>query len=126
MTSIKVGHLGCPVPATKHGHQVLVHSFSNFQAVDHDFTNMSVTPSVSFVIDVPENISESWYDGNVFVLFKDTAFEPSSPCWHAAESSAILQENAMSLILYTDGGPDHYLIYASVKFTLIALFRKFD
>jgi len=36
---------------------------------------MSITPSISFAVDIPGNISEPWYDGNVHVLFKDTAFE---------------------------------------------------
>ena len=126
---IKVGHPGCPVAAAERGRQVLVYSSSSFQVGDHDFTNMSITPSVSFVVDIPGSISESWYDGHVHVLFKDSAFEPSSPCRHAAELSAILQPNAMDyplLFLYTDGGLDHRLTYASVKLTLIALFLKLD
>jgi len=126
---IKIGHPGCPVAAAERGRQVLVHSATTFQVGDHDFTNMSVTPSVSFVVDIPDVISESWYDGIVHVLFKDSAFEPSSPCRHAAELNAILQSDSKSfpvLFLYTDGGPDHRLTYASVKLTLIALFRKLD
>ena len=126
---VKVGHPGSPVAAAERGRQVLVHSSSSFQVGDHDFTNMSITPSVSFVVDIPENINESWYDGLVHVLFKDSAFEPSSPCRHAAELDAILQPNAMDypvLFLYTDGGPDHRLTYASVKLTLIALFLKLN
>ena len=90
---------------------------------------MSITPSVSFVVDIPGVIGESWYDGYVHVLFKDSAFESSSPCRHAAELSAILQPNAMNyplLFLYTDGGPDHRLTYANVKLTIIALFLKLD
>jgi len=86
---------------------------------------MSITPSVSFVVDIPGNINESWYDGQVHVLFKDSAFEPSSSCRHAAKLGAILQPHTMDypvLFLYTDGGPDHCLTYASVKLTLIALF----
>jgi len=102
---------------------------NNFQVGDHDFTNMSVTPSVSFVVDIPDVISKSWYEGKVHVLFKDSAMEPSSPCRHLAELHVILQPNSMDyplLFLYTDGGPDHCLTYASVKLTLIALFRKLD
>ena len=40
-----------------------------------NFTKMSITPSVSFVVDIPGNIDESWYDGLVHVLFKDSPFE---------------------------------------------------
>ena len=81
------------------------------------------------MVDISGNINESWYDGHVHILFKDSAFEPSSPCQHAAELNVILQPNAMDyplLFLYTDGGPDHHLTYASVKLTLIALFQKLD
>ena len=126
---IKVGHPDCPVAAAERGRQVLVHSSTSFQVADHDFTNMSITPSVSFLIDIPGNISESWYDGHVHILFKDSVFEPSSPCHHAAELNAILHQSSIDsplLFLYTDGGPDHRLTYASVKLTLIALFQKLD
>ena len=66
---VKVGHPGSPVAAAERGRQALVHSSSSFQVGDHDFTNMSITPSVSFVVDIPENINESWYDGLVHVIF---------------------------------------------------------
>ena len=33
----------------------------------------------------PGNISDLWYDGNVFISLKDAAFEPSSPMHHMAE-----------------------------------------
>jgi len=87
---------------------------------------MSVTPSVSFVVDIPVVISKSWYEGNVHALFKDSAMEPSSPCRHSAELHVILQPTSMDYPLYIDGGPNHRLTYASVKLTLITLFRKLD
>ena len=33
---------------------------------DHDYINFSLTPSVVF-IDVPEEISESWFSGRAFL-----------------------------------------------------------
>ena len=63
------------------------------------------------------------------MLFKDTIFEPSSPSRHGTEVVGILGERAIDypvVFLYTDGGPDHRLTYASVKLTLIAVFRKLD
>ena len=96
---------------------------------DNDFTKISITPSVSFLLDIPEAIAESWYTGQVHVLFKDTTFEPSSPPRYAAQTVNMLHERATDcpvLFLYTDGGPDHRLTYASVKLTLIAVFWKFD
>lgn len=47
-------------------------------AADHDFTKLSLTPSVTFFISIPNDISGSFYDGQVFVSYKDTIFEPSS------------------------------------------------
>jgi hypothetical protein len=34
-------------------------------AADYDFTKLSLTPSVTLFIDIPNNISESFYDGKV-------------------------------------------------------------
>ncbi|EXX63158.1 hypothetical protein RirG_154950 [Rhizophagus irregularis DAOM 197198w] len=47
-------------------------------AADHDFTKLFLTPSVIFFISIPDDISGSFYDGQVFVSYKDTVFEPSS------------------------------------------------
>jgi hypothetical protein len=47
-------------------------------AADHDFTKLFLMPSVTFFILIPNDISESFYDGQVFVSYKDTIFEPSS------------------------------------------------
>jgi len=44
---------------------------------DHDFTRFSTIPSVVFEVNIPAAIAGSWYDGNVHVLYKDAAFEPS-------------------------------------------------
>ena len=80
-------------------------------------------------MDIPDDIAGSWYAGQVHVLCKDTTFEPSSPSRHGTEIISILGEKAIDypvLFLYTDGGPDHQLTYASVKLTLISVFRKLD
>ena len=61
-------------------------------------------------MDIPEKISESWYDGDVHVLFKGSAFEPSSPIHHATELHSLLSEKALRdsvLFVFSDGGPDH-------------------
>ena len=68
---------------------------------------LSITPSVCFLIDVPENITGSWYEGEVHVLFKDSAFEPSSPPRHSAEFFNLVEEKAVRnpiVFMYTDGG----------------------
>ena len=76
-------------------------------------------PSVSLIIDVPDPISELWYEADVHVLYKDSALEPSSPIWHATELTAILQTQPTDSpisFLYSDDGPDqHNMFIASAE-----------
>ncbi len=127
--TIKVGEPQCPVAAVERGKQVLVSKDKKLVVADHDFTRLSLTPSVAMVIDVPESIEKSFYRGRVFVLLKENAFQPSSPRRHMAELKKILQGLAPVkpvLLLYTDGGPDHRLTYLSVQLSLIALWLNLD
>ena len=91
---------------------------------------MSLIPSVCFLIDIPESIESSWYNGKVLVGLKDAVFEPSFPARHAAELHEIILSNADEtkpmLFVYTDGDPDHRLTYLSVHLFLISLFLKLD
>ncbi len=41
-------------------------------ASDHDFTKCSLTPSVFLFVNIPKNISKSFYDSNVYVSYKDS------------------------------------------------------
>ena len=54
---------------------MLVHGSTLFQVADHDFTRFSMIPSVSLVVDIPDKISESWYDRQVNIAYKDSAFD---------------------------------------------------
>ena len=88
-----------------------------------------MVPSVSLVVDIPEKISESWYDGQVNVAYKDSAFEPSPPIRHAVELANLISETAKIksvLFIYSDGGPDHRVTYMSVKLSTISLFLYLD
>lgn len=105
---VKVGEPGFPEAAAR---RVLVQRDTAFEVGDHDFTRMSIVPSVCFVIDIPESIESSWYTGKVFVSLKEAIFEPSSPPRHVAELYDIvlsqnLEKNPI-MFIYTDGGPDH-------------------
>ena len=42
-----------------------------FEVADHDFTKFGIIPSVTFVVDIPEDVKESWYDGRVFIGMKE-------------------------------------------------------
>ncbi len=99
-------------------------------AADHDFTKLSLIPSVTFFISIPNDISELFYSGQVFVSYKNTIFELSSTIWHSAEflNAFNIQYKHQILLsilcLYTDGGPDHQYNYSSVQITLICLFLR--
>ncbi len=126
---IKVGEPGFPVAAAERGRRVLQAAGSRFLVGDHDFTKFSIIPSVALQINIPDDISGSWYSGKVSVGTKEGAFEPSSPLRHASELCSLIQLDAELkpiLFLYTDGGPDHRLTYVSVQVSLIALFLSLD
>ena len=103
----------------------------SFQVGDHDFTKFSVIPSVILVLDIPHSISDSWYNGKVYVGVKDAVFQPSSPLRHICDLSLVINRHFGSSIppilhLYSDGGPDYCLTYVSVQLSLISLFLKHD
>ena len=111
------------------GKQVLVTSAKKLVVADHDFTKFSLTPSVCFLINIPESITESFYTGRVFVGLKENAFQPSSPIRHMTELKGVLEavnDSHPLPLLYTDGGPDHRLTYASVQISLISMFLALD
>ena len=130
---LKVGEPGYPVATVERGKQVIVAMGKKFEVADHDFTKFSITPSVNLFSEIPDEIEQTFYGGQVFVGVKETAFQSSSPWRHATEMSKILKnsflENGMIkpiLIFYSDGGPDHRLTYVSVQMSLICLFLIFD
>ena len=57
------------------------------------------------------------------------SFQPSSPIRHVTELEGILVNSSTAsptLLLYTDGGPDHRLTYVSVQISLICVFLSLD
>ena len=108
--SCKVGEPGCPVAAVERAKQVIVGLNETIEVADHNFTRTSITPSVIFHLDLPEDMEGSFYRGKVFVGLKEKCFEPSLPLGHVSELVKLLecQEiNKEILCLYTNGGPDH-------------------
>jgi hypothetical protein len=75
-------------------------------AADHDFTKLSLTPSVTFFVSIPDDISGSFYDGQIFVSYKDTVFEPSNAIRHSAEFL-----NALNIIYTPNYGTDLVSLY---------------
>ena len=44
-----------------------------------------IIPAVVFLIEIPKEICDSWHTGEIFVVLKDSAYEPSLPLCHACE-----------------------------------------
>ena len=93
---VKIGESDFPVASAEHGRRVPMAVNESLQAGDHDFTKFGIIPSVTFLVDVADNIEGLWYTGNVYVGVKDSIFEASSPLRHACELYSIL----MSLCLH--------------------------
>ena len=104
---IKVGEPGFPVGATEQGRQALQAAGSRFFVGDHDFRKFGVIQpvAVQVSIHVPDDISGSWYSGEVSIGMKESAFVPCSPLRHASEIHSLIQLGAGQnhiLFLYTD------------------------
>ena len=76
---VKIGEPKFPVALAECGRRVPMAVNESLQADDHNFTKFGIIPSVTFLVDVPDNINGSWYTGNVYVGVKDSIFEASSP-----------------------------------------------
>jgi hypothetical protein len=117
-----------PVSTGVRNKKTLAPAEGEITAADHDFTKLSLTPSITLFINIPNDISESFYDGKVYACFKDAIFQPSSTLRHSTEFFNLMNRQYPTqflpsiLSLYTDGGPDHRCTFGSVQIALICLF----
>ena len=81
----KVGEPSHPVAAVERGKKVVIGLNQSFEVSDHDFTKMTLTPSVIVQVDILESIEGSFYRGKVDTALKGSVFQPSSPLRHATE-----------------------------------------
>ena len=44
-----------------------MHLNEMFEVGDHDFTKFSLIPQVTLSIDIPTDMTESWYNGDVLI-----------------------------------------------------------
>lgn len=65
---LKVGKPGFLVAAAKQGRKVIVRAGTTFEVGDHNFTKFSIVPSVALIVDIPRDIHESWYRGQVLKM----------------------------------------------------------
>lgn len=128
-SKIDYGEPGIHISSGVRGRKSIVPLNSVLSSLDHDVSSKgSLTPSVVLNVDIPNDISESFYRGQVSLTIKDSIFEASSPFRHVAELGKILEqdEKKPALFIYTDGGPDHRTTYNSVKLSLIVLFKRLE
>ena len=132
--TIPVGDPGCPLSMGVRGHNRSLVSLSGPQlhALDHDFHVCGIVPSVAFVVDIPESPADSFFSGQPFVVCTDKITQPSSALRHSIELTGIIRthygtpDNFSSkpiMIVVSDGGVDHRVIFGSVKITNLCLFR---
>jgi len=130
---VPVGEPNCPVSTgvRGHNHSLVPLEGPQLQALDHDFHLHGVVPSVTFVVDLPDDVSGSFFRGHAFVTNKDKITQPSNALRHATEITNLLRTHfsedgrtcAMPLLLIvSDGGPDHRVTFGSVKVSSLTLF----
>jgi len=104
-------------------------------AADHDWGYASIVPSVTLRCNIPASMEGSFYgggndgDGKIEVVLRDAVFDGSDVFDHAAQLlETIRKEPSLPyvVVLETDGGPDHNLMFMRTWLALIALFIKGD
>lgn len=79
--------MGFPVGAAVKTRRVVVGEGEILCKADHDFSRFNLIPSVSLLINIPESLEESFYDGTTTVTIKCAITQPSSAARHVAESA---------------------------------------
>ena len=89
---IPVGEPHCPVSTGVRGHNrsLVPLNGPRVQALDHDFHVNGIVPSVAFLVDVPDNFSDTFFRGIPFVTNKDKVTQPSSALRHATEMANLI------------------------------------
>ena len=75
---ISVGEPETPLSALPRGKRVLVGANEYFRVADHDYSLISLTPTVILLNEIPEDIDGSWYCDHPKVGIKITALCPST------------------------------------------------
>ena len=103
-----------------------------FAGGDHDAGSNrdNAVPTVTLISDIPDDASESFYQGQVYVAVKSSIMQPSTVVRAHAELSKVLireKSGKKSIgIMLTGGGPEHNLNFVSVQIALIIMWRVVD
>ena len=134
---IPVGEPDCHVATGVRGHSrsLVPVGGPQLQALDHDFHIHGIVPSVAFFIDVPEDLSDSFFRGRTFVTNKDKVTQASHALRHSTELTDLIRthfsEDGLAsanpiAVVVSDGGPDHLVTFGSVQVACISMFRALD
>ena len=106
---------------------------AQLKALDHDFHVAGIIPSVAFFPNIPSCVQDTFFSGCVFVTLKDKVLQPSNAMRHTAELIKVIKgnfssqlKNARVIVITSDGGPDHRLMFLSVKVAMIAFIQSLD
>ena len=128
-SKIPIGKPGNPETATNHMRKALTTASIELEATDHVFHVGNLTPSVNPICDIPQEASDSFYSGQIYVGLKNSMFQTSDPFCHAAELIDVLRNYYQDyqippfLCVFTDRGCDHNIKHSFVQCALLALFK---
>lgn len=130
---IPIGEPHCSVSTGVCGHNrsLVPLNGPQVQALDHDFHINGGVPSVALFVDVPDNVSDTFFRGIPFVTNKDKVTQPSSAIRHATEMAKLIEMHGLMsskhvLVIVSDGGPDHRVTFGSVQVSSLTLFHALD
>ena len=114
---VPVGEPGTPEAATSHNRKALTRESVVLESSDHNYHLANLTPSVDFIVDIPDDVTKSFFAGNIIVGVKDSIFQPSDPLRHVVELLDVLRKREIPayLCIFSDGGGDHNVTFLFVR-----------
>jgi hypothetical protein len=113
-------------------HKALQQAGAVSNAADHDAVGRSsFVPSVTLLINTPEEEGGSWCSGIVALTVKDSTLEPSSPLRHLCEAFDKNTKLAVNVrqrpiqVHFADGGADHHIGHAKVQLSWLMYFLHY-
>ena len=117
---IPVGQPGTPEATKSHMQKACTAKGVTLESSDHNYRAVNLTPSVNLLCEIPEDVTGSFYTGQIYVDIKDAVFEASDPLTHVVELLFVFctEKGINSLspywVLFSDGGGDHNLTFLYV------------
>jgi hypothetical protein len=115
--------------------KAIVPTGESVKAADHDWKCANIIPSVLHLGNIPDDMAGSFFGGGhdtetgeLEVVLKDATFDPSDVFSHCAQLLVSMRERQVPflLLLQTDGGPDHNLIFVRTQLALVAMFLELE